>query len=61
MQISMLTVKRLADAITTATSDPAMRERAAALGERVRAEDGVSRAVELVDQCLDESASTFGN
>ena len=40
-----LSVQRLADAIHTATSDPKLRGNAAALGERIRAEDGVARAV----------------
>ena len=44
----MLTVDRLAAAIHTAVSDPAMRVRAAALGRRIQAEDGVSRAVQAV-------------
>jgi UDP:flavonoid glycosyltransferase YjiC (YdhE family) len=44
-----LTAERLAEAIGTATSDEAMRGRAAALGEQIRAEDGVARAVELVE------------
>jgi UDP:flavonoid glycosyltransferase YjiC (YdhE family) len=42
-----LTATRLSRAIAAAVSDPAIRERAAELGERIRAEDGVSRAVEL--------------
>jgi sterol 3beta-glucosyltransferase len=44
-----LTSARLAAAITTAVTDPDMRLRAAALGERVRAEDGVARAIEIID------------
>lgn len=43
-----LTVERLAEAIRIAVSDTAMRERAARLGERIRAEDGVARAVEII-------------
>lgn len=41
-----LSVERLADAIRVATADKQMRDRAAALGQRIRAEDGVSRGVE---------------
>jgi sterol 3beta-glucosyltransferase len=41
-----LSVERLAMAIRTAVGDPAMRARAAALGQRIRSEDGVARAVE---------------
>ena len=40
-----LTVDRLADALRIATTDPALRARAAAVGERIREEDGVSAAV----------------
>jgi UDP:flavonoid glycosyltransferase YjiC (YdhE family) len=36
----------LAGAIRRATTDPGMKERARLLGERIRAENGVSRAVE---------------
>jgi len=43
-----LTARRLADAITLARTDEEMNQRAAALGEKIRAEDGVARAVELV-------------
>ena len=44
-----LTVDRLAAAIEEACSDGAMRERAAALGARIRTEDGVARAVEVIE------------
>ncbi len=40
-----LTAVRLADAIRSAVHDPAIRHRAALVGERVRAERGVERAV----------------
>jgi UDP:flavonoid glycosyltransferase YjiC (YdhE family) len=43
-----LTVDRLAEAIQAAVSDPGMRQRAARLGERIRAEDGVARAVAMI-------------
>lgn len=43
-----LTVDRLAAAIDAATGDAAMRDRAAAIGRAVRAEDGVARAVEVI-------------
>jgi hypothetical protein len=42
-----LTAERLAAAIQAAVSDTGMRERAARLGRRIRAEDGVARAVEI--------------
>ncbi|MFC4909022.1 glycosyltransferase [Actinomadura gamaensis] len=47
-----LTVPRLASAIRRATGDDAIRTRAADLGERLRAEDGVARAVTLLDRVL---------
>lgn len=43
-----LTVSRLADAIGRATTDQAMRTRAAELGERLREEDGVGTAVQVL-------------
>ncbi len=43
-----LTPARLADAIR-ATSEPGMRQRAAALGETIRAENGVGRAVAVIE------------
>jgi UDP:flavonoid glycosyltransferase YjiC (YdhE family) len=44
--------ERLAEAIRAATGDDRMRSRAAALGERIRAEDGVARAVEAFDRVV---------
>lgn len=41
-----LTLEALEQAIRAATTDPGMRRRAAGIGERIRAEDGVARAVE---------------
>ena len=51
-----LTVARLAAAIRTAASDAGMRRRAAALGERIRAEDGVVAAVAAFERYLTQSA-----
>ncbi|WP_308016552.1 glycosyltransferase [Jidongwangia harbinensis] len=45
-----LTVPALAAAIRRAISDPAMIDAAARLGERVRAENGVATAVDLLEQ-----------
>ncbi len=42
-----LTADLLADAIRQATSDTAMRQRASALGEKIRSEDGVGTTVDL--------------
>ncbi|NVJ27549.1 MULTISPECIES: glycosyltransferase [Myxococcus] len=44
-----LTAERLANAIRTALS-PTVRAQATAMGERIRAEDGVARAVQLIEQ-----------
>jgi UDP:flavonoid glycosyltransferase YjiC (YdhE family) len=45
-----LTAERLADAIRVATGDEGIRRRAARLGERIRREDGVARAVEAFER-----------
>lgn len=51
-----LTVGALAAALRTATADAALRERAAALGARIRAEDGVGAAVTHYDALGDQRA-----
>jgi UDP:flavonoid glycosyltransferase YjiC (YdhE family) len=48
-----LTAERLAAAITQATTDDVMPQRAAALGERLRSEHGVGRAVAFINARLD--------
>lgn len=48
---SKLTADNLAQAIR-ATSDPAMRARAAELGAKIRAEDGIGTAVALIEKYL---------
>ena len=45
-----LTVERLAQAVHTAVTDQTMRRRAASLGARIQAEDGIARAVAIVQQ-----------
>ena len=45
-----LTADRLAQAIEIAVTDQAMRECAAELGARIRAEDGVGCAIEVINQ-----------
>jgi UDP:flavonoid glycosyltransferase YjiC (YdhE family) len=47
-----LSVDRLATAIEAALDDGAIRQRAADLGERLRAEDGTGRAVEVLEAYL---------
>ncbi len=45
-----LTAQRLAAAIHNVMQDPAMRQRAAALGARIRAEDGIAGAIAIVQK-----------
>lgn len=45
-----LTTERLTAAIERAISDAAMRERAVRLGERIRTEDGITQAVEIIER-----------
>jgi UDP:flavonoid glycosyltransferase YjiC (YdhE family) len=47
-----LSVERLAEAIEEAVSNKEMQRRVAALGERIRDEDGVARAVEAISLFL---------
>jgi sterol 3beta-glucosyltransferase len=47
-----LSAERLGDAIRIAAGDDAMRRRAAALGRRIRDEDGVGRAVGVIGRHL---------
>jgi sterol 3beta-glucosyltransferase len=50
-----LTGPRLAEAIDSMLTDPAIRERAAALGVRVRAEDGIRAAVDCLTRLHERS------
>jgi sterol 3beta-glucosyltransferase len=43
-----LTVERLANTIHEAVTSPATRQRAAEIGNRIRAEDGLGRTIELM-------------
>jgi UDP:flavonoid glycosyltransferase YjiC (YdhE family) len=47
-----LSADRLAQAVGAAATDAAMRERATALGRRIEAEQGVARAVEVLERQL---------
>ncbi len=47
-----LTVSRLAEAISSAVDDETIRHNAAALGERIRVEDGVQSAVDFISDYL---------
>ncbi len=51
--IKDITAEGLADAITTAVNDTEMRRRAAALGEKIRAEDGVQNAIDVLRTVLE--------
>ncbi len=51
-----LSARRLAAAINLATGDQAMREKAEALGRQIRAEDGVSSAVQILRRYLERPA-----
>jgi sterol 3beta-glucosyltransferase len=48
-----LTADRLAAAIKSAINDPSIRQRAFALGENIRAENGVQKAVEAIARYLE--------
>jgi UDP:flavonoid glycosyltransferase YjiC (YdhE family) len=50
LRLRDLTTDRLAAAIRRAVTDAGLRERAADIGAKVRAEEGVARAVALIDQ-----------
>jgi UDP:flavonoid glycosyltransferase YjiC (YdhE family) len=52
-----LTPENLANAILTAVADQPMRDRATALGSKIRAEDGVARAVEVIHSYWDQVAA----
>jgi sterol 3beta-glucosyltransferase len=47
-----LTADRLAEAIIKAVTDRSMRQHAAELGEKIRSEDGVGNAVEIIDNYI---------
>jgi sterol 3beta-glucosyltransferase len=47
-----LTVERLADAMTGAVTNPGIRQRAAELGRKIRVEDGIANAIEVIHQVM---------
>lgn len=53
-----LTVDRLATAITTAVTDSRMQQQAQMIGAAIRAENGVQRAVEVVDRHMHQYRSS---
>jgi UDP:flavonoid glycosyltransferase YjiC (YdhE family) len=50
-------VERLASAIHQAVTEPSMRQRAADLGSKIQAEDGVARAVAVVEEIAERGAA----
>jgi sterol 3beta-glucosyltransferase len=48
----LLSAECLAEAITQAVNDPELCQRAAVLGEKIRAEDGVGEALRIIEQHL---------
>ncbi len=55
VQRKTLTVSKLAEAIKLAVGDQDMQQEAAALGERIRAEDGVGSAVAFIRKYLEDA------
>jgi sterol 3beta-glucosyltransferase len=45
-----LTAAKLADALRNVTADPVIQKRAESLGEKIRREDGVARAISSIEQ-----------
>ncbi|RCX08076.1 UDP:flavonoid glycosyltransferase YjiC (YdhE family) [Anaerobacterium chartisolvens] len=52
-----LTAEKLAEAITAAVTDEEMKTRAAKIGELVRAEDGVAKAIGIIDSIVGMNTS----
>ncbi len=55
-----LTVDRLSDAITRVMSNRSMQQQAAAIGQRLRSEDGIARAVEIIQRIMESNLSEAG-
>lgn len=54
-----LTVDGLAAAISAAVSEPGMAQRAAEVGERIRAENGVANAVEIIERIGEQNSTRW--
>jgi sterol 3beta-glucosyltransferase len=52
-----LTTERLAKAIDIAISDQTMRQRAVNLGSKIQAEDGVQRAVKVIQKIQERTSA----
>ena len=59
LPFARLSAHALASAIVSATDDASIRSRAAALGRAIRAEDGVSRAVEALQEALSRPPDAY--
>ncbi|KAF7291557.1 Glycosyltransferase family 1 protein [Mycena chlorophos] len=57
LRVHSLHVNDLADALTTATTDRVMKEKAAAVGEKIRAEDGVHTAIHTIYTYMEHATS----
>ncbi len=58
--VKQLTAEKLAGAINVAVNDTTLQARAAALGANIRAENGVARAVEIIERHAAESKRGAG-
>jgi UDP:flavonoid glycosyltransferase YjiC (YdhE family) len=58
--IRQLTAEKLAEAIHGVVTDSVLRGRATALGEKIRAEDGVARAIEVIERYAAEFSQRSG-
>ena len=54
LPVKKLDAGSLSAALERAISDPSIQQRAAKVGERIRAEDGVGEAVRLIEVCVSE-------
>ncbi len=52
-----LTVERLADAMTDVVTNPDLRQRATELGMKIRAEDGIGNAIDVIHQVMKHHGS----
>ncbi len=52
--LKKLTAEKLAQAINTAVNDSTLRARAETLGEKIRAENGVAHAVEVIENLVSD-------
>jgi len=54
LPVKKLDADSLSAALERAISDPSIQQRAAKVGERIRAEDGVGESVRLIEACVSE-------